>query len=84
MAQMGDELEQALRTQQQAFGVILEEIKGQIDGIGDGHQLLNQKFDTLEVKFDRLEDKVDTINLRLSRVEHQVGLNGAPGRKRRK
>jgi hypothetical protein len=89
VAQMGDELEKALRAQRDAFQVILEEISGQIDGIADGHKLLNQKFDSLDVKVDRLEEKVDGMDLRLSSVEGKVDrmLNGTPkrssGKKRR-
>jgi predicted nuclease with TOPRIM domain len=80
------------------FEVLLDETQGQFGVITDGHTALNEKFDRLEGKVDRLDTKVDgleikvdvlhadltTVKVRVGKIEHHLGVNGAgpaPARK---
>lgn len=53
-------------------GSLLEDMRGDIKAIAEGHSLLNDKMDRLEIKVDRLETKVDRLDSRVYRLEVKV------------
>jgi hypothetical protein len=73
------------------FEVLLEEVRSQFGVVADGHRGLNEKFDRLEGKVDRLAEDlslvkldVNSVKVRVGKIEHHLGMNGAGPAPRRK
>jgi hypothetical protein len=65
------------------FEVLLEDVLTRVKAVAEGHGALVQRFDRLDVSFEKLDKKVDTVELfaidaqrRLKRIEGHLQLNG--------
>lgn len=52
--------------------ILVENLRGDIKAIAEGHSLLNDKMDRLEGKVDKLENKVDRLEIKVDRLEIKV------------
>ncbi len=43
------------------IGVMSEDFQHKLDIVVEGHQMLNEKIDRMEVRLERVEDKVDAV-----------------------
>ena len=64
--------------------VMLEEMRGHIATLVDGHGDLVARLDETNGRLGRLEEKVDGIAGRVERIEHHLELNGRPTKKKRR
>jgi hypothetical protein len=61
------------------FNVLLEHIDAKVTALAEGHDALAKRVD---VGFTAVEQRLERVETRLDRIEHHVGLNGTPSKKR--
>lgn len=49
--------------------VLLEDMRGEIKLVAEGHSILNRKIDNLSFKVDNLETKVDSLEVKVDGLE---------------
>jgi hypothetical protein len=62
------------------IGSLLEQVAGHVRTIADGHGALDAKLTAVADDVADVKSELEMHGLRLKRIEHHLGLNGAPVR----
>ena len=83
MARMAasDEDLPATKGEVRKIGSLLEQVAGHVRLIAEGHDAITTKISAVAEDVADVKSKLEMHGLRLKRIEHHLGLNGATARK---